>query len=104
MSVTCADVERVNSALKNGETHNVEHQAPGSAQCVGAAYIRLMWSTMQQGRLNALVLGHVHKVNIEHQAPGSAQCFVLSYVHKVNVEHQAPGSAQCVGAKSCTQG
>ena len=59
---------------------------------------------MQQGRLNALVLGHVHKVNIEHQAPGSAQCFVLSYVHKVNVEHQEPGSAQCVGAKSCTQG
>ena len=83
ISVTCADVERVNSALKTSETHNEEHQAPGSAQCVGATYTRLMWSTMQQGRLKALVLGHVHKVNMEHQAPGSAQC---------------------VGAKSCTQG
>ena len=75
-------MKRVNSALKTGETHNVEHQAPGSAQCVGATYTRLMWSTMQQGRLNALVLSHVHKVN---------------------VEHKAPGSAFCVGATSCTQ-
>ena len=41
-----------------------------------------MWSTRPQCRLNALVLGHVHKVN---------------------VEHKAPGSAQCVGANSCTQ-
>ena len=67
-------MERVNSAPKTGETHNVEHQAQGSAQCVGATYTRLMWSTMQQGRFNALVLGHVHKVNMKHQAPGSAQC------------------------------
>ena len=34
---------------------NVEHHAPGSAQCVGVMYTRLMWSTMHQDRLNALV-------------------------------------------------
>ena len=66
-------------------------------------YTRLIWSTRHQGRLNAFVLNHVHKVNLGTRHQGRLNAFVLGHVHKVNVEHKAPGSAHCVGAKSCTQ-
>ena len=40
--------------LSHVQKVNVEHQAPGSAHCVGAKSCT--------------------QVNVEHQAPGSAQC------------------------------
>ena len=89
ISVTCADVERVNSALKTGETHNVEHQAP---------VVSMRWCRVHKGNVeHQAPVGlmrrcHVHKVNVEHQAPVGSMRWC--HVHKVNVEHQAPGSAQ----------
>ena len=98
---------------------NVEHHAPGSAQCVGVMYTRLMWNTMHQDRLNALVsctqgtcgapgtrIGsmrwcHVHNVNVEHQAPGSAQCASVMYTKLMwSTRHQDRLNALV----SCTQG